>query len=500
MSTFSTKRREITPEALERRDGRLLLLAVLTIAVSLAALVITPLLVQRRVDEIRSRLIEMSDSAVAYASAVEYALARDIGLLRGFFVEGDTVFIARYRDGRIERDEALTRLDELTQRLPAAVEGRLSEVQRLSYEWDAAVEAELAGGVRAAGSEPPLARPLYEETLQASAGLRQELRARRSAGFRAVEEAERLEVTLTVVLTLLALLSTALAVWLGSRIRRYAEASRLDRLRAVRSDESRLRLMRGVAHDLKSPLGAIMLYSDLLELGLHGSLTEGQQEIVGRLRSSGAQMLGLLDDLVELSMAQSGVLQLQIESIRVLPLLEAVRDQFVDVAATANIELRLEEPLELPAVDADPRRARQILDNLVGNAIKFTPRGGTIRIRTRVDGSGDGSGAPRWVQVSVIDSGPGVPSDQTESVFEEFVRLPAAGGLAGSGIGLAISRQLARLMRGEVTLSSEDGGGSTFTVWLPASRNPVFAPKPVPSILNRAQRAAVGSSEEPDGA
>src|SRR5690606_12386875 len=130
------------------------------------------------------------------------------------------------------------------------------------------------------------------------------------------------------------------------------------------------------------------------------------------------------------------------------------------------IETRL--PEAVPVIESDEGRNRQILGNLLSNAIRYTPENGRVIVRVE---SGEDRSAPavgRWVAVSVSDTGPGIPREQHESIFEEFKRAETATG-GGAGIGLSISRILARALGGDITVESEVGRGSTFTVWLPVT-------------------------------
>lgn len=460
-----------------RDDRRTLVLALVTIVLALVLLVSVPVLVQRRIDRIRTGLVEVADSAHREANELAYAVAREMALLRDFVVEGDPVLLRDYRELRQREAAAFQRLDELAPQLPPAVGQRLDHVRALSGRWHAAVDAELAlrpaGAPGGPAAERVFARALHEQTLAAIAGLQESLVATKAQALQRVESAERHGLAATVVLALLALLATALVVWLGRRVRAYAERAEREHREAVRANEARARLMRGLAHDLKNPLGAVVLYAELLEMGTHGELTAEQTHIVERIRAAGRQVVELLGDLLDLSQAETGLLPLKPTTVALEPLLRETIEHHAAAAAAAGLSLRLELADALPPLQTDARRLRQILDNLIGNAIKYTPRGGAVTVRAERLAPRRPPGSPERVAIAVRDTGPGIPRDQLEHVFEEFVRLPGARHHPdGSGIGLAISRQLARLMGGEITVASEVGHGSTFTLSLPA---PPFA-------------------------
>ena len=132
----------------------------------------------------------------------------------------------------------------------------------------------------------------------------------------------------------------------------------------------------------------------------------------------------------------------------------------------AGHQLRTEIRDGLPTIQTDPDRVRQILGNLLSNAVKYTPKGGQIVVRLE-EREGNGRVRPaRYAAIDVIDSGPGIPRDKLDEIFEEFTRLETKG-TPGSGLGLTIARRISRLLGGDINATSEAGRGTTFTLWLP---------------------------------
>jgi PAS domain S-box-containing protein len=272
-------------------------------------------------------------------------------------------------------------------------------------------------------------------------------------------------------------------IWDGVEIditaRKLAEAERerlLERERAARAEserrreelervtESRTRLMRGFSHDVKNPLGAADGYAELLEEGVMGELSEAQLDSVRRIRRCIRSSLRLIHDLLEVARAETGQVVLEPVETDVARVAREIAEDFRAQAEAvgSRLEVRASEPL---LTTTDPSRVAQVLANLLSNAVKYAP-GGQITVIARCRGDGDGPRPGEWIAVEVRDTGPGIPPERCEMVFQEFTRLdPDA--RRGAGVGLAISRRIARLLGGEITLTSEVGRGSTFTLWLP---------------------------------
>jgi PAS domain S-box-containing protein len=235
------------------------------------------------------------------------------------------------------------------------------------------------------------------------------------------------------------------------------------RLELERVMESRARLIRGFTHDLKNPLGAADGFAQLLEGGVLGELAPKQKEGVGRIRASLDSALRLIGDLLELSRAETGQIELHCEDTDIGRELREVAEEHRAHAASEGLTLEVHTPDTPLRTRTDPMRVRQALGNLIGNAVKYTEEGG---ISVSAEERADGPGAGRWVAVEIRDTGPGIPEGMRERIFEEFERLDTRR-VQGAGIGLAISRRVARLLGGEITVDSEPGVGSTFTLWLP---------------------------------
>jgi PAS domain S-box-containing protein len=224
-----------------------------------------------------------------------------------------------------------------------------------------------------------------------------------------------------------------------------------------------------MSHEIRTPINAVLGYSDLLDLGVHGPLNDPQREQVRRILRSGRHLLSLVNDSLDLAKIEAGEMQVLREAVDVRALCLSSLEMAETLAAARQVSVRDEtEPLAGVRAWGDEDRIRQVLVNLVTNACKFTPRGGTVRVgRAKAAGPPDAVEG-RWVGVDVADTGPGIPPEMQERVFMPFVQDDTSrGDIRGTGLGLPISRTLARLMGGDVVLASTPGQGACFTLWLP---------------------------------
>ena len=230
------------------------------------------------------------------------------------------------------------------------------------------------------------------------------------------------------------------------------------------AQQARDRFMATVSHEMRTPINAVMGYVDLLDLGLAGDLAEPQREYVRRVRRSSRQLLDLVNDVLDLTRAEFGHLEVDLVPVDVAPVVEEAVALLEEQAARKAIRLTVAPSAgAAPPVSADRRRLRQILVNLLANAVKFTDRG---LVTLRVEHDAD---AARFV---VEDSGIGINPEQLGRVFDEFFQADSklTRRHDGAGLGLSISRRLARLMGGDLSAASEPGRGSTFTLRLPLAR------------------------------
>ena len=276
-----------------------------------------------------------------------------------------------------------------------------------------------------------------------------------------VRRLERFGVISALVLVPLALIAIGVVLWGGQRVVHFARVAERERAEVIRSTEARAALLRGVTHDVKNPLGAASGYAQLLADGVAGGLTDSQAEMVRRIQRLVDTSVRTVSDLLELARADGKAIQLDHVEVDLAVIAREVIDDHHGLVRDRG--LTLSSVVSRMPVLTDPVRVRQVLTNLLSNAIKYTPRGGTITVQT-VQEHRDGGGR---VGIAVRDTGPGVPPEFRERMFEEFVRADSVTA-AGSGVGLAISRRLARMLGGDVTYSPNQPTGAVFTLWLRA--------------------------------
>jgi PAS domain S-box-containing protein len=235
--------------------------------------------------------------------------------------------------------------------------------------------------------------------------------------------------------------------------RRVAEAEAANRAKAE--------FLRSMSHELRTPINATLGYAQLLEAGIAGPLTEQQRDYLARLQASQQHLLHIISDMLNYSRIEAGRLEYDITPISLREVVATVLPM-IEVQAVARA-LTLEYDADAPDIMAcaDRARTQQIRLNLLSTAVKFTPAGGRVSITCAIAGDS--------AAISVGDTGPGIPPDKHDAVFEPFVQVGRSLTSAheGTGLGLAISRDLARGMGGDLTVESTVGVGSTFTLTLP---------------------------------
>lgn len=223
------------------------------------------------------------------------------------------------------------------------------------------------------------------------------------------------------------------------------------------------RALSTLAHDIRAPISAIEAYSALVQDEIYGPINDRQREALGRVRMSGRHLLSLLDNVMEMARLNAGVLRVESEPVN---LVDVARDavQMLIPQSDAKLQtLQLGRPATV-VVMADHARVRQVLVNLIGNAVKFTAEGGSINVDTATKVVDDVA----WGEIRVTDTGPGIADAEKTAIFEPYYRSEGTAQVPGVGLGLAISHALVQQMGGRLEVESEVGVGSSFIIRFPS--------------------------------
>jgi signal transduction histidine kinase len=226
---------------------------------------------------------------------------------------------------------------------------------------------------------------------------------------------------------------------------------------AQEANHAKSQFLATMSHELRTPLNAIGGYAELLEMELHGTLTEEQRQDVTRIQKSQKHLLGLITDLLNFAKIETGHIELKDEIVSLEDAIVGVEVIVAPAIAAKKLRYRRERSAASISCRGDRDKIGQVLLNLASNAVKFAPEGSEVTIEWSV--------TPVRILVDVIDNGPGIPREKQELIFQPFVQLKDHHRVSeGTGLGLAISRELARAMGGDVTVKSEPPHGSKFTL------------------------------------
>ena len=272
------------------------------------------------------------------------------------------------------------------------------------------------------------------------------------------------------------------------------KAAEVEKVSAYKSE-----FLANMSHELRTPLNSMMILSSLLMENKEGSLTGKQQEFAATINSAGKDLLNLINDILDLSKVEAGRLELLYEDVEVGPFCESVEAMFRQQAEQKGLDFSVLVDGSTPEkVRIDEQRTQQILKNLLSNAFKFTEKGSVSLNISTPAGPENPLPAPA-VAWSVGDTGIGIEKDKQELVFQAFQQVDGSTSrkFGGTGLGLSISLQLARRMGGDITLASERGKGSTFTLYLPLAGKTGSEQASLPTVLHAPQAERPARQRQP---
>jgi signal transduction histidine kinase len=230
------------------------------------------------------------------------------------------------------------------------------------------------------------------------------------------------------------------------------------------AERVKLDFLANVSYQLRTPLNAIMGFAEILDKEYFGTLNEKQREYTSGLQEAGSRLVGLIDDILDLSSIEAGYMELDQKPVDVHVMLLGLEEMVRDWAGTKRVAVRLESTPDVGMITGDARRLKQVLINLIRNAISFTPEGGAITLGAQKDGE-DG------IMIHVTDTGPGIPEEDRDRLFEPFERGSGSDAGRGAGLGLTLVRNIITLHGGTVRLNSEIGKGTQVVLALPRTEN-----------------------------
>jgi signal transduction histidine kinase len=265
------------------------------------------------------------------------------------------------------------------------------------------------------------------------------------------------------------------------------------------ANKAKSRFLANVSHELRTPLNAIVGYNALALSGLYGDVTPELRNAHDRIRTATDHLLRVVNDVLDLSKIEVGRMEVDVRDVELEPLLEAVVSVVEPVAEAKDVRLDLVVARDLPVLITDARHVRQILMNLLTNAIKFTERGSVTIVAKQGERA-----RPNMVSIAIEDTGIGIAPADLGRIFDEFEQVRPGGRgdsiARGTGLGLAVSRKLARLLGGDIEVDSRLGSGSRFTVWLPIKSRAYrvttpAAPMPVGEAVSEEKSGAQATGE-----
>lgn len=420
-----------------------LIAAAASVVLSLATLVVLPLVMTRQLERYRIAQEQHAEPARAALHEVNYRLSQQIALLTRAIARQDMQLIVAYRSAIVPQERAMERLGEHTGFLGRGFDSAYAELRARIAAWHSSVQ-------RSVDTEQLAFDTNYPAAIEAIHRLDEEITAFQSRSRNQVRRLTRLQFRLTALLVVLALIAAAIVLWIILRLRSVAtELSHLVRVR----DE----ILGIVSHDLRSPLTTITLSTQLIP----GSPPDEQKEHVETIVSTTRRMERLIQDLLDATRIEAGNLSIKRDLFDPATVTREVVASHEPIAASKKIRFEAAIGDSLPAVCGDSDRLAQALSNLIGNAFKFTPEGGTVRLSvTRLDGR---------VRFEVADTGPGIAPSDFPHLFEPFWQAKKTAHM-GAGLGLKITRAIVDAHGGRIDVRNLPQGGACFRLEIPAEK------------------------------
>ena len=354
MFTESVREETHAAGAAPAREERRIWIPLAAVVFALVALVVIPILRTRLVDPLNEDLQSVVEPGRSLVTRIHVALAVEGVLVHRMLEQRDTALTTRYRGAVADELAAYDELEPLIAHLGPAARREFRELRALQSEWHSAIDRSLSAAPGASRVRDPFHSAIYEELLVTLSRLDEALNVAAQRRWAEIAAMNRAQGWVTVLVGILALGAALIVGWLASRLRVFAVTADGRRADLEQAIEARARIMRGVSHDLKNPLNAILGHTELLEHEIKGPLTEAQKATLARIRKSVDAMLSLINDILDLSRAEGGQLRITPGETRVLPIIRESIDEHSATAASAGHQLVVELLSDLPPINTDP--------------------------------------------------------------------------------------------------------------------------------------------------
>ena len=393
--------------------------------------------------------------------------------VRGYVITFDSSYLTPFAQARTDVQAGVSRLRTLSVDSPDQ-QRRLDTLQRLATiklrMLDSGIHVRQTKGL-AVMLAPPVS-PRGKATMDSIRATVADMRADEATMLQARTVAEDARTRFVIMLVIAGSLAAAcLALLVNGLLSRFATTRASMARELEQANGAKMEFLATMSHELRTPLNAIDGYTELLAMGTRGPVTPEQRTDLERIRNSGRYLLSLINDILNFAKLEAGRIDLHVTNVRVDQLLATIDELVMPQIAAKGVTYHRASVEPDLTVRADGDKLRQIVLNLLTNAVKFTPRGGSITLECERE--------EQFVHVLVQDTGRGIPADRLNIVFDPFVQvertLATPGMQHGVGLGLAISRDLARQMGGDLTADSVVGAGSTFRFSVPRVASGVVA-------------------------
>lgn len=445
--------------------GRFAYLAHIFVLFSLVALLLVPVLLYQRAEGLREEIRATARPAGALVDDIELALAREESSIRGWLLTGDDSFRGLFYSAKDDADEAFAALEPLIVQLGPAAEFALRQLRVAELEWLIPTLEALNGDLNVAELERqiPMQQQRYLRKVEAAGQLTRAVNGVIEQHQESIREATRMSVFATALLSVIAILSMAIILWnlyrwraLVSHLHKLVDELGEQAARARAAVRTRDEVLAIVSHDLRSPLTAIAVSAANLKSQVPTAFHRRHLDIITR---SVERTNRLICDILDVTRIEAGrKLSIEPAFMEVEPLVDSLLESFRPQAEERLQEIEYVIQPSLPPLYADRDRLLQVMSNLIGNAVKFTPDGGRISVRIRDTEEG--------MEFSVSDTGPGIAESDLEHIFDPYWQAQRTARL-GTGLGLTIAKGVVDGHGGRLWVESTPGEGSTFAFTLP---------------------------------